>query len=152
MKENYFEWRIGGCDIIHVEEKTVINIERRNSMSREADLEVFTPRRVFTSQPRVAILPTGAFRVNSAGTKSFFEGYKRTFLLFDRKARVVGFRPSNEEKGTYALTRPRGVNYVTIAGTAFLKYYGIAHGQRTSYEVSWDKNQKVAKIGLNHPL
>ena len=121
-------------------------------MSKEADFEVFTPRRVFTGRPRVAILPTGAFWVNPAGAKSFFKGYKRTFLLFDRKARAVGFRPSNEQKGTYALSRPRGVNYVTIAGTAFLKYYGIPHGQRTSYEVSWDKKQKLAEIGLNYPL
>lgn len=121
-------------------------------MSKEVDLEVFTPRRDFTGQPRVAILPTGAFWVNRAGAKSLFKGYKRTFLLFDRKARAIGFRPSNEEKGTYALTRPRGVNYVTIAGTAFLKYYGIPHGQRTSYEVSWDRNVKLAMIDLNHPL
>lgn len=121
-------------------------------MSKQADLEVFTPRRVFTGQPRVAILPTGAFWVNPAGAKSFFEGYKRTFLLFDRKTRAVGFRPSNEEKGTYALTRQRGVNYVTIAGAAFLKYYGIAHRQRASYEVSWDRNVKLAMIDLDHPL
>lgn len=121
-------------------------------MSKQTDLEVFTPRRDFTGHPRVAILPTGGFLVNNVGAKSFFEGYKRTFLLFDRKARVIGFRPSNEEKGTYALTRPKGVDYVTIAGGAFLKYYEIAYRQRTRYEVSWDKNQELAKIDLNHPL
>lgn len=121
-------------------------------MSKEADFEVFIPRKMFANQPRIAILPIGSFWVNTSGTKNLFEGYSRTFLLFDRKTRIIGFKPSNEEKGTYALTRPRGVKYSTIAGTAFLKHHGIPHEQRVSYEVSWDKNLRLAKVDLNYPL
>jgi len=114
--------------------------------------ETFIPRKMVIGKPMVTILPVGVFWVNPATTTKYFKGFKRTFLLYDRERRVVGLKPTNEEKHTLSVSRSKARNSTTVAGKGFLEYFKILPKERKSYEATWNSKEKVVEVDLNNPL
>ena len=112
----------------------------------------FIPRRMVTREAKITILQAGAFWINFAATRKFFKGFKRTYLLYDKERKVIGFKPTNEQKNTYSLSRARGRNDITVSGMAFLEYYKVSHKERRSYKATWNDKERVVEIDLNKPL
>ena len=114
--------------------------------------EVFVPRRATPNVPRVAILPSGAFWISSGATKAYFEGFQRTFVLYEKKRNLIGFRPTNEPENSYALSRTKGRNDITLSGKDFSECLKISHKERKSYKATWNRKEKLVQIDLNEPL
>jgi hypothetical protein len=114
--------------------------------------EKFIPERVSTGEAKVTILPTGVFWINAITAKDFFEGFKRTFLLYDKEARAIGFQPTHEQEHSYSLSRAKGRKDITVSGTAFLECYKVAHEKRKNYKPTWNEKEKLVQIDLNEPL
>jgi len=117
-----------------------------------AAFETFIPRRMVTREARITILGAGVFWINFAATRKFFEGFKRTYLLYDKERKVIGFKPTNEQENTYSLSRARGRNDITVSGMAFLEFYKVPHKERKSYEAAWNSKEKLVEVDLNKPL
>ena len=114
--------------------------------------EKFIPERVVTGEAKITILQAGVFWINPSATKKFFEGFRRTFLLYDGKRKVIGFEPTNEQKHSYSLSRAKTRRDITVSGMAFLKYYKIPHKERKSYKGIWNDKEKLVEVDLNKPL
>ena len=114
--------------------------------------EKFIPDRVITREGKITILPTGVFWINAVTTKDFFQGLQRTFLLYDKEARTIGFQPTYEREHTYVLSSSKNRHDITVSGRAFLEYYKISYEERKSYKPTWNEKEKLVQIDLNEPL
>lgn len=114
--------------------------------------ETFIPRRMITREAKITILEAGIFWINFITTRKFLKGFKRTYVLYDKERKVIGFKPTNEQKHTYSLSRAKGRNDITVSGMAFLEYYKIPHKERKSYKATWNDKERLVEIDLNQPL
>lgn len=115
--------------------------------------EKFIPDRVITGEAKITILRTGVFWINAVTAKDFFEGIHKTFLLYDKEARTIGFQPTYEhEPNSYSLSTAKGRKDITVSGRAFLAYYKVPHEESKSYKPTWNKKEKLVQIDLNKPL
>ena len=115
--------------------------------------ETFIPRKMVSSKPKVTILHTGIFWVNRFAMEEMFKDLNRTFLLYDRERKVIGFKPTTERGNTYSLSRAKSRNDITISGKSFLEYFKIDYEQTRSYIPVWSEKEKaVIEIDLNKPV
>lgn len=116
--------------------------------------EQFVPRRIGISEPMVTISPGGrTFWINSSATREFFQDFRRTFLLYDRERKIIGFKPTKEQKHSYALSKATSRTAITVSGMAFSKYYKIPPSEKTKgYKATWNDREKLLEIDLNKPL
>lgn len=112
---------------------------------------VFAPKRVMGREPKIAILPTGIFWINFTAAKKFFKSFKRTYLVYDKHKRLVGFRPSNEQTNTYSLSTTESRNDCFVSGSSFLHEFKIPLERRT-YKARWNDSERLVEIDLNQPL
>ena len=81
------------------------------------------------TQPLVTLQKRGTFSLNRAahealGAPPFIE------LLYDREARIVGFRATDEsDPDSYPLRKQQNSASYLVAGNAFCQFYGIDVGQ-----------------------
>ena len=80
----------------------------------------------------------------------------RVVLFFDAEARVMGIRPTTNEKDTGAIAvhlRPAGNDgslTAHISGKSFLECYGIPYaGKSRSFEPVWSDEHKMFLVDLN---
>ena len=111
--------------------------------------------------PKVSIRNNGTLGISQGALNRFklAEGDWWFELLFDRKSRVVGLRPSDHEvPGSIKLNKKelvgrdgkKSVN-AWISGKAFLDYYAVPYDQTKSYVANWDDAQKLIYIELDRP-
>jgi len=116
--------------------------------------EKFIPQRLTTKQPKITILPRGMLWLNFVTAKNFFEGFNRTVLLYDKERKVIGLRPSNEEKCSYCLSRSKDGKHrdIVVSAIAFLNHFKISHEKKRSYRPTWNQEEKLLEIDLTQPL
>ncbi len=113
--------------------------------------ETYVPMRKAKSPAKITIQPSGMMWV-SGKAKRFFKDYKRVFLLYDKQRKVIGFKPTKEEKNTFSLSSTGERPDCTISGISFVEYFDIKHTKSRSYEATWNEKEGIVEIDLNSPL
>ncbi len=111
--------------------------------------ETFIPRKMVSSKPKITVLSTGIFWVNRFGEEEMFKGFNRTFLLYDRERKIIGFKPTMEQENTYSLSRTKSRNSISISGKSFLEYFKIDYKQTRNYIPAWNEKEKLVEIDLS---
>lgn len=114
--------------------------------------EKFIPRRMSWGEPIVTISPVRTFWINASAAREFFEGFSRTFLLYDAQRRVIGFEPTNERINCFVLSRAKTRESITVSGMAFLPYHGIPSDKTRRYKAIWNDKENLVEIDLNKPI
>jgi len=114
--------------------------------------ETFIPRGGPAQEPRITILPSGVIWVNFLAKKKFFKSNRRTSLLYDKERRVIGLRPTDTPRGTYALSQSRGRNNISVSGRGFMKHFDILPDKKHAFEPRWNAENMLVEIDLNKPL
>lgn len=102
--------------------------------------------------PRIGINRQGRFLFNAAVIRTFVKDFKATFLLYDKKRKVIGFKLTNEEGEDTFPFSGKGRTAVTVSGMAFLGYHGIPRGEKRTYKATWNEKEELVEIDLNKPL
>ena len=109
---------------------------------------MFIPSRIQTNKEKITILRAGIFWVNRRASEKFFKGFKRVLLYWDEERKVIGFKPVNNEKNSYSLSRVKTRKDINISGMAFLKYNGISYKKTRNFEPTWNEKEKLVEIQL----
>lgn len=113
--------------------------------------KTYVPMRNPKSPAKISIQPTGMIWI-SGKAKRLFKDYKRVFLLYDEQRRVVGFKPTKEEKNTFSLSSTGKRPDATVSGISFVEYFNIKEKETKSYEATWNEKERIVEINLNSPL
>ncbi len=114
--------------------------------------EKYIPMRKAQGPPKISIQPSGMIWISGKAMKKFFRGHKRVFLLYDKQRRVVGFKPTKEEKGTFSLSSTGKRPDATVSGISFVEYFKIKEKETRSYQATWNEKDKIVEIELKSPL
>lgn len=110
--------------------------------------------------PKISIRSNGTLGISQGALNRFelAEGDWWIQLLFDRKNRVIGLEPSNEEgSGRIKLNKKHmthdGKESINawISAKAFLDYYAIPYSKTQSYVAKRNDSEKIIYIELDQP-
>jgi hypothetical protein len=111
--------------------------------------------------PKISIRANGTLGISQGALNRFdlAQGDWWVQLLFDRKNRVIGLEPSDEEgSGRIKLNKKHMVGNdgkesinAWISAKAFLDYYGIPYSKTQSYVAKRNDSEKIIYIELDQP-
>ena len=103
-------------------------------------------------EPAISIAPPGRIGLNVAVVKNIImhNGFKFAVLMYDKEKRWIGFKFSKvKEPDAYPLMVNVRGSSATVAGTSFLKTYGIPHEATTKYRATYDAQAKMLIVNLS---
>lgn len=102
---------------------------------------------------RVSIRRNGQISLSQGAVQKFnLSEYPYVVLFYDKEEHLIGLKPTNdaEEPGAYKLNH-KGIG-ASVAGLAFLDYYGIDYSRSQRYEARWDEQHEMVVIDLRSPI
>lgn len=102
---------------------------------------------------RVSIRRNGQISLSHGAVQKFnLTDYSHAVLFYDKEEHLIGLKPTQdpEEPGAYKLHH-QGMG-ASIAGLAFLDYYGIDYSHAQRYEARWDEEHEMVVIDLRTPI
>ncbi|OGF52719.1 MAG: hypothetical protein A2Z21_08030 [Candidatus Fraserbacteria bacterium RBG_16_55_9] len=102
---------------------------------------------------RVSIRRNGQISLSHGAVQKFnLADYSHVVLFYDKDANLIGLKPTRdpEEPGAYKLNL-KGMG-ASVAGLAFLDYYGIDYSRSQRYEARWDEEHEMVVIDLRTPI
>jgi hypothetical protein len=102
---------------------------------------------------RVSIRRNGQISLSHGAVQKFnLADCPYVVLFYDKERTLMGLKPAQdpEEPGAYKLNH-KGAG-ASIAGLAFLDYYGIDYSRAQRYDARWDEEHEMVVIDLSAPL
>lgn len=110
------------------------------------------PGRIVSHEAKITISSRGVFWISPGAARDYLNGFNRIFVLHNKKERLIGFRPTNEQRGSFAISRRRDRNDATVSGKGTLHDLGISHEDSKSYRASWNNEEDLLQIDLSKPI
>ena len=102
---------------------------------------------------RVSIRRNGQISLSHGAVQKFnLADYSYAVLFYNKEESLIGLKPTQdpEEPGAYKLNL-KGMG-ASIAGLAFLDYYGIDYSRSQRYEARWDEKHEMIVMDLHSPI
>lgn len=101
-------------------------------------------------KPRISINNRGIFVLSVSFVREYARNFKYAILFYDRERCLVGMRFNNKKDGSfYKVIYNRANKTASIAGVAFMNYYGIPKGVVIKREAKWDSDNNMVIIDIN---
>ncbi len=102
---------------------------------------------------RISIRKNGQISLSQGAVQKFrLTEYPYAVLFYDKEKHRIGLKPTQdpEEPGAYKLNF-KGTG-ASVAGLAFLDYYGIDYSRSRRFEAQWDEEHEMIVIDLASPI
>ena len=106
-------------------------------------------------EPAISIAPPGRIGLNVAVVKNIIlpNKFKFALLMYDRERRLIGIKFTKQSNpDAYPLMVSARGSSSTLAGTAFVKTFGIPYDKTTKYRAKYDDKTQTLIADLSQTL
>ena len=99
-------------------------------------------------QPKISIRANGQIGFNQGAVeKCNLKNFEFVVLYFDKDAKRIGMRPTNEKEDGVCKIQIRDMNGA-VGAKSFLDYYSVDYKKTERYDPTWDDTNKMIVISL----